>query len=519
MNSIKKMSAIVFMLSSFSVAFSQDIFDPIYTDIDIWAAQGYCSLIYNVRPYAPQVLLEILEDVIAKGDARAKEKAQQYIEKLNRYGVGFEISTNNKVLAGSEGDYRGATGIAFNLLLHPFDALWSKVHAGAYLIDGQSKFYPYGAGEYIDIHEDAVYFLPPFISGDNTAILYTLTSYTWYGNSSFWISAGLGRTSAGPFFDNGIFIGPQAKQTANWGLNFSNGPFTFSTILLQLTAMTGNANKYAVYHDYSFRINDNLKIGLVETVVFGGEFKPQYLLPITAFFYQQSMTSGTMFADNSLAGGYIVWNIVRDLKLQGSLFIDDIYPPDYLKFNFDTKTIGAAQAGFLWVLNTDIVKKISGDYTAVFPYMYAHHYDGAEDNYTHMGASLGAGLLPNSDRFELSVDWSVINLGTTVRLLRHGNASEGVYAGTGDYWDDGWVSGQPTYQPPYPSGTTPQYFRFLSQNVIQTVFQFEIRTAIELFKNFLLDASYCFEYHANYNLQQGVNANLHYLSLYCKYVF
>ena len=519
MNSIKKLSAIVLMLLSVSIAFSQEIFDPIYTDIDIWAAKGYCTLVYNIRPYAPQVLLAILENVIANGDASAKEKAQKYIERLTRYGVGFELSTSNTLLAGSEGDYRGVTGLAVNLLLHPFEALWSKVHAGAYLIDGQSKFYPYGTGEKLDIHYDSTFFLPPIISGDNTAVLNSLTTYTWFGNSSFWLSAGLGRTSVGPFFDNGIFIGPQARQTANWGLNFLSGSFAFSTGLLQLTAVTGSSNKYLVYLDYSFMVNEKFKIGFIETVVWGGEFKPQYLMPITILFYQQSMTSGSIFADNSQIGGYIVWKPLQGFIVRFSLFMDDAYPPDFLKLNFDTKIIGAVQTGFLWAADKGIIKKISGDYTAVFPYMYAHHYVTAEDNYTHMGASLGAGLLPNSDRFELSVDWNTINLGTTIRLLRHGNASEGIYAGTGDYWDDGWVNGQPTYQPPFSSGTTPQYFRFLSQNVIQTVFQFEIKTTVELFKNFLLDASYCFEYHANYNLQQGVDANLHYLSLFCKYVF
>lgn len=519
MNSKNKLLLMILILLACSFGLTQEIFDPIYADIDIWAAQGYCKLIYNIRPYAPQVLLAILEEVSINGDERAKEKAQHYIKKLTRYDIGFEINSNNTLLAGTEGDYRGLTGIAFNLFLEPVDKLLCKVYAGAYLIDGQSKFYPYGTGEPIDIHEDSVYLLPPLISGDNTAILYTLTSYSWYGKSSFWISAGLGRNSAGPFFDNGIFIGPQARQTANWGLNFTAGQFTFSTLLLQLTAVTGNANKYAIYHDYSFRINDNLKIGLVETVIFGGEFKPQYLLPITAFFYQQSMTSGALYADNSLAGGYIVWNMPNGLVVRGSLFLDDSNPFDYVKLLFDTKTIGAMQIGFLWAPLNRVVKKISGDYTAVFPYMYAHHYTTGEDNYTHMGASLGAGLLPNSDRFELALDWNLLNLATTMRILRHGNASEGVYSGTGDYWDDGWVNGEPTYQPPYPSGTTPKYFRFLSQQVIQTVFQFEIKTTVELLNNILLDVGYCFEYHSNYNLQQGVDANLHYLSVLCKYVF
>lgn len=519
MNSKRKLLAVCFFLLILSIGFSQEIFDPIYKDIDIWAAQGYCKLIYNVRPYSPQVLLEILEEVIAKGNETAKEKAKQYIERLTRYGIGFEITTSNQLLAGSEVDYRGVTGVAVNLFLHSFDVLWNKVHAGAYLIDGQSRFYPYGIGEHVDIHEDSTYHLPPVISGDNTAVLNSLTTYSWFGNSSLWISAGLGRTSVGPFFDNGIFLGPQARQTANWGLNFVFGPFAFSNLLLQLTAKTGSGNKYCVFHDYSFSVHENLKIGLIETVVWGGEFKPQYLIPITILFYQQSMTSGAMFADNSQVGGYIIWNALPGLLVRCSLFIDDAYPPDYVRFNFDTKTIGAVQAGFLWAPNNGIVKKLSGDYTAVFPYMYTHHYTLTEDNYTHMGASLGAGLLPNSDRAELSVDWNFFDLGTTIRVMRHGNASEGVYAGTGDYWDDGWVNGEPTYQPPYPSGTTPKYFRFLSQHVIQTVFQFEIQTTIKLFSNFLLDVSYCFEYHNNYRLQEGVNVNLHYLSLFCKYLF
>lgn len=503
------------------LAYGQELFDPIYDDIDIWLAKGYCSTTYNIRPYSPELLIALLDEVLQKGDENAKVKAQLYLGKLQRGGLNFEAFTSQLVLAGAANDYRGVTGIAGRLLVHPGLHFWGKVHAGGFIVDGQSRFYPYGEGERIDIHEDySMYFFPPFISGDNAAFLLTLTSYVWYGDKNLWFSAGLGRTSAGPFFDNGIFIGHQARQTANWSINFVAGQLTFSIILMQLTPVNGVSNKYAVYHDYSYAFNEQFSIGLVETVIWGGEFKPQYLVPITAFFYQQSMTGGGLYADNSLAGGYIVWKNLQGLAIRGAAFLDDVGPNEYVKFNFDTKTIAAVQLGVFWAPEFGIVKKISGDYTAVFPYMYTHHFNDREDNYTHMGMSLGAALLPNSDRFEVSLVWDILNLSTMFRLMRHANASEGVYTGTGDYWDDGWVNGEPTYQQPYPSPTSPQYFRFLSQNVIETIWQITIETArLELFHNFFIDIGYSFEYHTNYNLEKGVSAVLHYFSLNCRYVF
>ncbi|NMB64367.1 MAG: hypothetical protein GYA16_05795 [Spirochaetes bacterium] len=508
---MKKSFFVVIVLFAVSLGHVQEIFDPVYTYLDIWQAKGYFFSPYNIRPYSPEVLKNLLEQVVDNGDDNARAVASKFLSDISGKLFSLEFSHETNLVTGELFKYRGVTGVNGTLLGHPADLLWIKTKAGAYFIDGQTAIIPYGDGQKQDIHEDSVYFLPPFISGDATAVLFSLTTYAWYGSASLWMSAGLGRTSVGPFFDNGIFIGPQAKQTANWSLNFTYNVFTFSTILMQLTAVTGTTNKYAVYHDYSYSVSDRLQIGLVETIVWGGEFKPQYLIPVTAFFYQQSMTSGGLYADNSLAGGYVVWRPFNGFVIKTTAFLDDIHPPEYIKLNFDTKTIGAAQTGFFWAPDSMLFSTISVDYTAIFPYMYTHNYYAGEDNYLHFGQSLGAALLPNSERYELLVRWHGAPITTRIRFIRHGNASEGVYEGSGDYWDNGWYNGEPTYQPPYPSTTTPKYFRFLSQNIIETVFQIDLSYTLSLPSIGLsLDAEYCFAWHNNYNLVDGMQAYFHY---------
>jgi hypothetical protein len=135
------------------------------------------------------------------------------------------------------------------------------------------------------------------------------------------------------------------------------------------------------------------------------------------------------------------------------MYVDDANFNEFAKFNFDSKFKAAIRAGVIWTpLEQPLLRRVSLDYLAVLPYTYTH--DGAggmygtEPNfieYTHQGEPIGPTLEPNSDRTTLSVTVRPVRrLDVTLqgRMIRHGNASEGVeglgtYAHDGGYFDDG----------------------------------------------------------------------------------
>jgi len=415
-------------------------------------------------------------------------------------------------------DYRGETGARLALLSGVLPGIWAQGFFDVVMIDGNSIVKPETERSSVDIQQDSsMSFFPPGISGDVMSLLYGMSSTVWAGSDTLWASAGYARSSAGPFFDNGTVIGPQAHAAPNWTLNLASGGFRFSTALFQLTQHIGPTEKYLAYHAYSYAPVPNIDLGFFESTVWGGTFKPQYLIPFSVFYYLQSL--GTNYGDNSLVGLYGTWKPVDGLIAKGTVFFDDVGFSDLVAFDLDTKIIGAAQAGLSYAPQSGVVGLVSLDYTAIFPYMYAHRWTVAEDDYTHYGDSFGAALQPNSDRWELRANLypaGRLSVQAISRLVRHGNASAGITAGDGTWFDDGWDGGVPTYQEPYVTGTSPEYFRFLSQDVIETTFQAGARvlwkkalgkTQLSLSGRYMLEAVW------NEDLVAGSNNLYNYLGL------
>jgi hypothetical protein len=502
--------------------YAQGVSDPVYAYVDRWEARGYLEPLYTLRPYSPEVLHAILARVVEVGSQADAASASGFLEAYA--GSSFDAGLVQRSDARFGGDvpdgfaFHGETGGRLSLLSGVLPGIWAQGIFDVVMIDGTTAVKPETERNFIDIQQDgSMSFFPPGISGDAMSLLYGLSSNVWLGSESLWGSAGYARSSAGPFFNNGVVVGPQAHAAPNWTLNLSTGSFRFSTALFQLTQHAGASEKYLVHHTYSYAPVSRIDLGFFESTVWGGSFKPQYLIPFSFYYYLQSL--GTNYGDNSLVGLYGTWKPVDGLLAKATVFFDDVGFSDLVEFDLDTKIIGAAQAGLSWAPESGIPGLVSLDYTAIFPYMYAHRWTVAEDDYTHYGDSFGAALQPNSDRWELRaslIPVGAVSFELVSRLIRHGNASDGITDGDGTWFDDGWDGGAPTYQEPYETGTSPEYFRFLSQDVIETTFQ--VGASVSWKKSFgktalSLSGRYTMEAVWNEDLAAGANGLYHYLGL------
>lgn len=493
--------------------------DPVYAFIDRWEARGYLEPLYTLRPYSPPVIISILERVISQGSEADAELARGFLE---RYAApGFDVKAVQRSDARLGVDtfaYRGESGVELELLAQVMPGVWTQGKIDVILQDGLVAVKPETERPCLDIHVDgSMNFMPIGLSGDPMAILYGLSTASWFGNEKLWGSASYARSSVGPFFDNGIVIGPQAHAAPNWSINAAMGPWRFSSAIFQLTTRNDSKSKYLAFHSYSVSPLAGLELGVFESAVWAGAFKPTYMVPLSMMYYLQSMSR---YGDNSLAGLYGSWRPLDGLVAKASVYFDDVGFSDLVKFHFDTKIIGAAQAGLLWAPAAGPLSLASLDYTAVFPYMYAHyHAAGEEDNYTHFGDSIGAALEPNSERWELRarfMPYRGMNVEVLGRLMRHGNASTGITSGDGSWFDDGWLNGQPTYQEPFKPGTVPEYFRFLSQDTIKTSAQLGVSLSVDLAigrTQLSVAARYLLESVWNYGLVAGNDKLFHYIGL------
>jgi hypothetical protein len=291
-----------------------------------------------------------------------------------------------------------------------------------------------------------------------------------------------------------------------------------------------------------------MELGLFETMVWVDRIEPLYFIPLSELFASQSLSG---YGDNSFAGVSGSIYLPQNLRFDSVIYADDYDFSGILKGRFDTKWKIAAQASLSWAPESPLVQLVGLDYTAIGPYTYTHWADGGTSRtglqyngalaYTNGGVNIGPALEPNSDRVTLSAKSRTIQglqVSGEFRMIRHGNASAGVAYYTnatsasgnasGDIGDSGQFKTDPTNPPAvwnnanifagdYATGTSPKFFRFLTQDVLQTSFQFGVGADYSLpvpgLGSLEAGASYLFEYILNNNLMAGSTSIKHYLSV------
>lgn len=466
----------------------------IYKDLGEWEARGLTQPAFMLRPYPPVLIKEMLAQVVERGTPKDRVRAQAW---LDSFDDGKDISFASKAEGLAQiGIEKKAvelqSGQALHLAVQLLPWLWGGGAIGLYAYDEPvDVFYP--AGEYLS--RDATYFnadLP--ISGINGTLrlVMDIESALFAGTSGIWAGAALGRSSFGPFWENGVVVGPQAPGTVNYTLQGRFGKWRFSMGMFELVAEEAVENdtstqtsKRAMLHSFSYSPTPAWDFGIFEAVVYANRFDPAYLLPLGCFFLQQAMSGYDAeegLTDNSLAGLYATWRFTEGWRAKALVFMDDMGFNDIIKLNWDTKWLFSGQAGLEWAPPDSRVRRVSLDYTAVMPYMYSHYYaEGYQNNWTNYGENWGPALLPNSDRVEARARIDLgegYDLELVGRFMRHGNASDGVSSDgkdtdiqNGGLYDDGWFTQNgtynPSYQSPYDTGTSPAYFRFLTQPLLE----------------------------------------------------
>jgi len=249
--------------------------------------------------------------------------------------------------------------------------------------------------------------------------------------------------------------------------------------------------KHLYFHGIEYEPFPWLSIGINESLVGGGSINPVYLVPLSIYFADQ--WRGGYAYENSLFAMSGTIKPINGLVLDGVVYVDDPHLKDMLSLNWDTKWKLAAEFAAAYYPEGSPIRSLRAAYTMVAPYNYTHidsyKQSGSTsptpgynlENYTHFGRNFGPDLDPNSDRVCLVARFapdiaegflSRLGLEAHAEIVRHGNASAGVKGCAdpeydGSLFDSGWVNNIPTFQPTYDTGTTPKYFRFLTQDIIE----------------------------------------------------
>jgi len=531
---------------------ANDLSDPVYRYIDVWIAKGLVDTPFMLRPYSPEVIRAMLRQVAERGDDWDKASASMLLGGIADSYIGLGLSHESQAKLSNESgssEYYGGTGPFIQVDAKLSGTIWVSGNMAIDFADQKNTSGPVDtmpAGEYPtkDLVSDSGNIPLKGINGKELTPRLSLDSELFVGGEDLWFSTGYSRSSFGPFFDNGVVLGSHAPAAPNWTLNYRWNKWRYSMILMDLTKsaetspvnttdprsafqpVSASADKYLIFHSFSYAVTPVVDISIFETVVWASNFEPLYLTPWANYFIFQSLSG---FADNSIAGLYGTWRLPGNVSTKAQIYLDDIGFNDLVRLNFDTKLLAAGEIGLDWAPSGASMKLLSANYTAVLPYFGVHFYTGQDENdYTQKGQPIGADLLPNSDRLELSARFlpsPSVEVTPLIRLIRHGNASEGIPgAGDGGLYDSGWVDGVATYQTNgIAYSASPRYLRFLTQSVLEYIGQAQIGASVRTKLAGLdlkLSGSYTFQYTANklpYSTggepQLGVNEIANFLSL------
>ena len=434
------MKKIVYALLLFTVIhtaslFAQapvDLFDPFYEDLAIWEGCGLINDAPSIRPYPLQEIKRLLQIVAEKGDAGQRRKAAEYQARFFQRAFHFGGKAEfNFASRGSQKQFFISPLVKLNYSVMNLLTVSASLSLNVMnKLDNENLLPAYSYSQKDIANDDG--------NIGKLKILPMFNTSATFGTPEYYFTAGLGRTSYGPFHDSGIFISRDAFHAGQFILTVNKGKWAYNQVLLLLSATNDyketesiGPNKFLSSHSIDIRPLPWLSFSIIDSMVYGKRFEPMYLIPFSAFFLGQSVYN---FPDNSLLGLSTTIKPVKGLRLDAAFYADDLGFNEIIKFK-DAKWRMSGEVGVSYTMpRSHWFSFIDLNYTFVLPYAYTHHdhHDPAApnyQNYTHRGMNLGTNLEPNSDRIQLKLKFRPVygldvNLSNT--FIRHANTTESI---------------------------------------------------------------------------------------------
>lgn len=451
MNKKRIITAVSLFLAAGSLAFSQvsvEINDSFYSQAQVWELRGLTGTLPQLRPYPVNVIKRILNDVIEKGSEKDSELAKSEYERIfEKPWAPYYKATGGLKLSHDKSDsetensvkknFHTEIGIGGDVTLHPLVSTGYKF--GIYA--QKNKFSEY-APLYARMEEDSIF--DPVDAGPLTAYLNWNMSLA-VGNESVYGTGGMNRLGFGLFHGDGLALSEDGYHSANLTFNATSGKWSYASayetigVTRNMGKIAGSnwlsTGKYLAFHAFKWHAYEKFNLTYYENIIFGPYNNLSYVTP--APFYAVQNIGGA--SDNLQMGLIFEVKPVKGLDWATDFFADDIELNEVLKLNFDTKLRFGFQTGVIYAPEDSVFSRLTFNYTAVMPYVYAHwEYDNASSgafdgktwnrqNYTNGGINIGSALDPNSDKLTLSAQLKPVKnltLNFFGNFIRHANGAE-----------------------------------------------------------------------------------------------
>ena len=441
-----------FITAVFSQA-SVEINDSFYKQAQNWELRGLTSTLPQLRPYPVNVIKRILNDVIENGSEHEAERAKEEYERIFKkvwtpyYKATGGIKLSHKEYENSSKnsnttDFHTEIGIGGDVSLYRLVSVGYKF--GIY---GQRNRFSEYSPLYTRMEEDSIF--DPVDAGPLTAYLNWNMNLA-VGTENVYGGGGMSRLGFGPFIGDGMALNEYGYHCANITFNATTKNWSYASAYETIGATRNmgkeidgswlSNGKYLAFHALKWHLFQKFNLTYYENIIFGPYNNLAYITPAPYYAVQNITGAG----DNLQMGLLFEVKPIDGLNWATDFFADDIALNSVLRFDFDSKLRFGFQTGVIYVPEESVCTRLTFNYTAIMPYVYAHwEYDDDttgvftgktwnRQNYTNSGINIGSSLDPNSDKISLTASLAPVR-NLTINLfgnfIRHANSAE-------DYTDD-----------------------------------------------------------------------------------
>jgi len=243
--------------------------------------------------------------------------------------------------------------------------------------------------------------------------------------------------------------------------------------------VTAFENRYFAGHRFDFHFGPQLRVGLFETVVFGGpgrQIDLYYLNPLI-FFHGSQLNESTN--DNTMVGFDIDYKPREGVKIYGQLLVDDIQLDDEVQSDQEPDELGFIAGTYLadFLFPVDVRLEYSRVSNRTFNQIFERNRYVFNNDL--LGAALGNDY--NLSRIELS-RWFTSNTRAAFEAsyLRQGEGR------VTDEWSQPWMDIEGDYSERFPTGMVKQTLRLALgfKSFVKDLFFVDIYTGVDRVVNF-----------------------------------
>ncbi len=284
------------------------------------------------------------------------------------------------------------------------------------------------------------------------------TSLLIFHKNRFTASLGRTRLFWGPQRVN-LLVSETAEPMDLLSAGYSQGRFSFNFIFARLDGSspdavdsirfpdaTFNDNRYLAGHRLDIKVHKRVRIGLFETVLYGGEGRPPelyYLNPLQ-FFHSAQLNEDE--DDNTILGGDFTALLGRGISVYGQVLVDDFQIDDASRGDNEPNEIGLMLGVFKTGSIGTLIPDIKAEYVHITNRTY--HQREPRNRYLFRDKLIGHPLGPDADSLSVKFRfWPNEKFFAEIELAyrRHGEGS--IY----NSWDEPWTA-VADYTEPFPTG-------------------------------------------------------------------